>query len=132
MQELGAIEQRPALEADRDTDVCIIGGGFTGLWTAYELCRAAPGLDVTVLEAEFAGFGASGRNGGWVVGALAGPARRWRERGGIAGAARMSGAIESSVHEVGVVVAREAIDCDFHVGGTLAVATSPPQLERRL
>ncbi|HMT89404.1 MAG TPA: FAD-binding oxidoreductase, partial [Dermatophilaceae bacterium] len=47
-------------------DVCIVGGGFTGLWTAYYLLLADPSLDVVVLEAEHVGFGASGRNGGWV------------------------------------------------------------------
>src|SRR2546421_5985756 len=61
---------RPALPGSRDADVCIVGAGFTGLWTAYELRRADPGLDVVVLEAEVAGFGASGRNGGWGVGEL--------------------------------------------------------------
>ena len=47
-------------------DVAIVGGGLTGLWTAYYLAEADPTLDVRVVEAEFAGFGASGRNGGWL------------------------------------------------------------------
>ena len=52
------------------TDVAIIGGGLTGMWTAYYLKSLAPELDVTLLEAEVAGFGASGRNGGWCMGSI--------------------------------------------------------------
>src|SRR6516165_5251039 len=75
---LGALgSPRPALEHSRDADVCIVGAGFTGLWTAYELKRAKPSLEVVVLDAEIAGFGASGRNGGWVIGELAGSRERW-------------------------------------------------------
>ncbi|HKE64390.1 MAG TPA: FAD-binding oxidoreductase, partial [Micromonosporaceae bacterium] len=54
---------RPPLPGDTDVDVCIVGGGYTGLWTAYYLAVAQPGLRVAVLEAETAGYGASGRNG---------------------------------------------------------------------
>jgi glycine/D-amino acid oxidase-like deaminating enzyme len=50
------------------------------LWTAYELRRADPSLDVVVLEAQTAGFGASGRNGGWVLGQLAGTREHWARR----------------------------------------------------
>lgn len=55
---------RAPLPGNTDVDVCIIGAGFTGLWTAYYLKQAQPSLSVAVLEKEFAGFGASGRNGG--------------------------------------------------------------------
>ncbi|MCW3064386.1 MAG: FAD-dependent oxidoreductase, partial [Solirubrobacterales bacterium] len=61
---------REPLPGPVEADVCIVGAGFTGLWTAYELRRADPSLRVVVLEAETAGFGASGRNGGWVVGEI--------------------------------------------------------------
>jgi glycine/D-amino acid oxidase-like deaminating enzyme len=127
---VGPIEPRASLPHDRDADVCIVGAGFTGLWTAYELRRAAPELDIVVLEAQYAGFGASGRNGGWVLGEIAGPARRWRRRGGDGGARAMAAAIQGAVTEVGDAVAREGIECDFHAGGTLALACSEPQLER--
>jgi glycine/D-amino acid oxidase-like deaminating enzyme len=130
LSQVGPMRPRPALQCDRDADVCIVGAGFTGLWTAYELCRAAPELDVVVLEGMYAGFGASGRNGGWVLGELAGPARRWRQRGGERGARAMALAIQGAVREVGEVAARERIECDFHPGGTLAIACSEPQLRR--
>jgi len=56
---------RPPLAGSIDVDVAILGAGFTGLWTAYYLLRRQPSLTVAVVEAEIAGFGASGRNGGW-------------------------------------------------------------------
>ena len=58
---------RPPLSGDIDVDVAIVGGGFTGLWTAYYLMRADPSCRVAVIERETAGFGASGRNGGWCL-----------------------------------------------------------------
>src|SRR5437764_13191911 len=64
------------LPGSRQADVCVVGAGYTGLWTAYYLKKEQPDLRIVVLEREFAGFGASGRNGGWVVGELA----RSRER----------------------------------------------------
>ena len=54
-----------ALPGSTDVDVAIVGAGYTGLWTAYYLALADPGLRIAVVEAEVAGFGASGRNGGW-------------------------------------------------------------------
>ena len=56
---------RPPMPGDRDADVCIVGAGYTGLWAAYYLLRADPSVRVVVLEKEIAGYGASGRNGGW-------------------------------------------------------------------
>jgi glycine/D-amino acid oxidase-like deaminating enzyme len=73
---------RPALPGDRDADVAIVGAGFTGLWTAHSLLRADPGLRVVVLEREVAGFGASGRNGGWCVGDYGGPVGAVERDGG--------------------------------------------------
>jgi len=64
------IAPRPPLEplqGDRRCDVAIVGGGFTGLWTAFHLTRTDPTLDVVVLEAHSTGFGASGRNGGFAM-----------------------------------------------------------------
>ena len=66
---------RPALAGDITADIAIIGAGYTGLWTAYYLKTRAPELNIAVLEAQTAGFGASGRNGGWVMGAMLGEER---------------------------------------------------------
>lgn len=110
--------------------MCIIGGGFTGLWTAYELRRAAPELSVIVLEARHVGFGASGRNGGWVLGKISGSPEAWRRRGGPDAARTMQRAINATVAEVGTVVAREEIDCAWKQGGSLTVAQTERQLGR--
>jgi hypothetical protein len=75
-QARGGPPRRPSLPGGTEADVCIVGAGFTGLWTAYYLRRADPGLRVIVLEQDFAGFGASGRNGGWVTAGLPGSRSR--------------------------------------------------------
>lgn len=122
---------RPPLDGDRDADVCIVGAGYTGLWTAYELKRAQPDLEVVVLESRFAGFGASGRNGGWVLGDLAGSRERWaRGPAGRAGVAALLRAVQDAVDEVGAAVEREGIACDFVKDGSLQVAQSPLELSR--
>jgi glycine/D-amino acid oxidase-like deaminating enzyme len=120
---------RPALDGDRETDVCIVGAGYTGLWTAYELRRADPSLDVVVLEREVAGFGASGRNGGWVLGEIS-TGSRLRAQAGEAAIEALQRAAQQTVDEVGAACAREAIDCDFVKGGSLTVAQTAAQAER--
>jgi glycine/D-amino acid oxidase-like deaminating enzyme len=72
--------RRTALSGDTTADVAIIGAGYTGLWTAYYLKKARPGLNVLVIEKEFAGFGASGRNGGWLMGTFAWNHERYAAR----------------------------------------------------
>ncbi len=129
-EQLGPAPERPALEGRIEADVCIVGAGYTGLWTAYELRRADPSLEVVVLEKETAGFGASGRNGGWVLGALVGSKAGWIARGGEAGALALERAIQATVDEVGRRAEEEGIDCDFVKGGTLTVAQSAVQLDR--
>ena len=76
-QSRGIPPRRPSLPGGTEADVCIVGAGYTGLWTAYYLKRADPGLRIVVLEASFAGFGASGRNGGWVTATLPGSRARY-------------------------------------------------------
>lgn len=130
LAELGPIELRAPLEGDREADVCIVGAGFTGLWTAYELRRAAPHLEIVVLESRYAGFGASGRNGGWIIGELAGAPSQWVKRAGLDAARAMMRAIVDAVREIEAVAERERIECGLHRGGTLALARSGPQLSR--
>ena len=67
-----APEPEQAAELPSQVDVAIVGGGFTGLWTAYYLKCLEPSLDIAVLEAVTLGFGASGRNGGWCMGMAVG------------------------------------------------------------
>ncbi len=123
------IRTRPALQQDLDVDVAIAGAGYTGLWTAYHLKQLRPELSIAMLEAEHVGFGASGRNGGWLMGEIAGldsylapcdpdlRALGYSEVHGIPARA-------------GAVFAREGIDCDFaHGGAIFAAARYPEQLD---
>ena len=121
---------RPALPGDRDADVAIVGAGFTGLWTAYYLSRADPSLRIVVLEREVAGFGASGRNGGWCS-ALFPASMDWlASRHGRGAALAQHRAMQGSVDEVGAAAAREGIECSWAKGGTVVLARTPVQLER--
>ena len=126
----GRPEPRPALDGDLDCDVCIVGGGLTGLWTAYWLAHHDPSLDIVVLEAEFAGFGASGRNGGWLSAELAGNKERYARTHGQAGVESLVSAMERAVDEVIDICRDEGVDADIVKSGVLYVARSPAQLVR--
>ena len=65
-------QTRASLADDADFDVVVIGAGYTGLWSAYYIARSAPHLKIAVLEANHVGFGASGRNGGWLAASVPG------------------------------------------------------------
>ncbi|GAA4341699.1 NAD(P)/FAD-dependent oxidoreductase [Microbacterium rhizosphaerae] len=120
------VRTRPPLPGDTAADVCIVGAGYTGLWTAYYLKTLQPDLRVVVLEQRFAGFGASGRNGGWLTNSVTGGRSRY---GRDAGSAQQR-ALNESVDEVIAVAAREGIDADIVKGGELNVARTPAQLAR--
>jgi glycine/D-amino acid oxidase-like deaminating enzyme len=121
---------RPPLPGDLEADVAIVGAGFTGLWTAHSLLRADPALRVVVLEAEVAGFGASGRNGGWCVGDYGGPVAAVERAGGTGSVEAMAREMHRAVDEVGAVVAAAGIDCGFHKGGAIYFAANERQLRR--
>jgi glycine/D-amino acid oxidase-like deaminating enzyme len=110
---------RGLLAGDTDVDVAIVGGGFTGLWTAHHLKAADPSLRIAVLEAEHVGFGASGRNGGWCS-ALA----------PMAVDRRVQQAMFDTVRSVERTIAELGIECDFERGGFVQLARNLPQLER--
>lgn len=115
---------REPLPGDAEADVVIVGGGFTGLWTAYYLKQAVPFLRITVLEARFCGYGASGRNGGWLYNGIAGR-DRYAKLHGHDSAVALQQAMNSTVAEVVRVAAAEGIDADIKQGGVLEVAYSP-------
>lgn len=121
---------RAPLPGDRDADVCIVGAGYTGLWTAYYLKRADPSLRIAVLEARFAGFGASGRNGGWLSGLVPGDRNRMAARYGREPVLAWQRALNEAVDEVIDVTKREGIDAGIVKGGTLEVARNPAQAAR--
>ncbi len=123
---------RAPLAGDTDVDVAIVGAGFTGLWTAYYLSVADPTLRIAIIERDIAGFGASGRNGGWASAFF--PSSRTRLArlpGSSRGAAqRMTTAMRASVTEIDRVTTAEGIDCDYHRGGTISFARNRSQLKR--
>ena len=121
---------RPTLPGDLMVDVAIVGAGLTGLWTAYYLLARDPRLRVAVLEKEIAGFGASGRNGGWCSALFPASTTALERRHGLAGALAMRQAMIDTVDEVGRMTDAEGIDCDYLKGGTIAYARSRPQLIR--
>ncbi|WP_159041772.1 NAD(P)/FAD-dependent oxidoreductase, partial [Streptomyces aureus] len=125
----GAPDPREPLPGDTTADVCIVGGGYTGLWTAYYLKKAVPFLNITVLEAKFCGYGASGRNGGWLYNGIAGR-DRYAKLHGHEAAVRLQQAMNATVTEVLDVCETEKIEADQHRGGVLEVALSPAQLGR--
>ncbi|HET8969528.1 MAG TPA: FAD-dependent oxidoreductase [Candidatus Nanopelagicales bacterium] len=121
---------RPALAGDTTADVCIVGAGFTGLWTAYYLLGHDPSLRVVVLEAQTAGFGASGRNGGWCSALFPTSLDNVAAKSSRQGAIALARELQHTVDEVGEVAAAEGIDAGFRKGGTVMLARSPLQLRR--
>ncbi len=123
---------RPALTQDLHVDVCIVGGGFTGLWTAHALARSDPTLRVAVLEREVAGFGASGRNGGWCSALFAASDAALTRRYGPEAMHAMRRALQETVDVVGASARSEGIDCHFAKGGSVDLVRSEAQRVRAL
>ncbi len=121
---------RPALPGDRDADVCIVGAGLTGLWTAYYLKQADPALRITVLESRFAGFGGSGRNGGWLSGLAPGHRGLLAKQHGRDAVVDWQRTLDRAVDDVIEVARLESIDADIVKGGTLRVARNVAQAQR--
>ncbi|QLQ39378.1 NAD(P)/FAD-dependent oxidoreductase [Micromonospora robiginosa] len=121
---------RAGLPGDTDADVAIVGAGYTGLWTAYYLAEADPTLRIVVLEREIAGYGASGRNGGWCSALFPTSLPALARRHGRDRALAMQRAMHATVGEVGRVIAAEGVDCDWRAGGTVLLARSRAQLDR--
>jgi glycine/D-amino acid oxidase-like deaminating enzyme len=118
---------RASLTADARFDVAIVGGGLTGLWTAFELAKADPSLRIAVLEREIAGFGASGRNGGWCSALFPRSVSSLEREHGFDAAIAMRRAMVDTVDEVGRVTEAEGIDCNFERGGTVVFARTDVQ-----
>jgi glycine/D-amino acid oxidase-like deaminating enzyme len=126
------LKPRPPLDGDTTVDVAILGGGYTGLWTAYYLLRADPGIRVAIVEGEICGFGASGRNGAWCAPGLNITLGRLEELHGHDAARRQYLAVSDAIDEVGRVATAEGIDIEWRRGGELIVARGPhedPQIE---
>ncbi|HVB91073.1 MAG TPA: FAD-dependent oxidoreductase [Acidimicrobiales bacterium] len=123
---------RPALVRDLQVDVCVVGAGFTGLWTALALAEADPALRIAVLEKEVAGFGASGRNGGWCSALFATSDSALARLHGLAPMRAMRRAMQETVDIVGRTSAAEGIDCHYAKGGSIDLVRHEAQRPRAM
>jgi glycine/D-amino acid oxidase-like deaminating enzyme len=121
---------RPGLPGSQSADVAIVGAGFTGLWTAHHLLRHDPTLRVVVIEREIAGWGASGRNGGWCSALFPVPWTRVAREHGAQAAREMQQALQQTVDDVGDWCDEHSVDAEFAKGGTLSLARGQAQLSR--
>jgi len=119
---------RLSLNGTIDTDIAILGAGYSGLWTAYYLLKREPSLKVAILEREIAGFGASGRNGAWCSCGFPTSPGRLGQKYGKATAASVQRAMYETVDEVCRVAVAEGIEIDWTKGGELMVARGSEQL----
>ena len=123
---LSAEEAAPALEGDARADVCIVGGGFCGLWTALRLKERDPAIDIAIVEKDECGSGASGRNGGFVL-------SWWAKFGSLSKfcpsdeAARLARASADAVGEIGRFCADNGIDAHYRGDGWLWAASNEAQ-----
>lgn len=129
--QLGEQKLRPSLPEDISCDVAIVGAGYTGLWTAYYLKKAQPNLNVVVIEQQHAGYGASGRNGGWLTNSITGGRQQYVKAHGKGVAERFQKTMNETVDEVIRVTKAEGINADIKKGGEFNVAYTPAQ-ERRI
>ena len=130
LDQLGHITNRPALAGDTSVDVAIVGGGFSGLWTAYYLAIADPTIRILVIEKDFCGYGASGRNGGWAEGGLATAPEKYAAWSSLDAARRQESAVGDAVDEIGRVAKAEGIECGYAKGGWIRLARNAAQDKR--
>lgn len=115
------------LPGDTTADVAIVGAGYTGLWTAYYLARRDPSLRIVLIEAQQAGFGASGRNGGWASALFPASLEALARHSSRDDAIRMKRAMIASVDEIDRVARSEGWDIRWTKGGTVVAARTPLQ-----
>jgi glycine/D-amino acid oxidase-like deaminating enzyme len=130
LQQAGIPTPTDALDGDYSVDFCIVGGGLTGLWTAYYLSLQNPDARIAVLEREFAGFGASGRNAGWLSSEFAGKFEAYAKARGPQSVKDLAAAMRSTVDEVLAVCASESVDMDAQRDGVLRIARNPVEEHR--
>ncbi|MGM0987785.1 MAG: NAD(P)/FAD-dependent oxidoreductase [Pseudomonadota bacterium] len=131
LSQMGVQKPREPLSGDRAADVVIIGAGYTGLWTAYYLKKHSPNLDVAIVEANISGYGASGRNGGWAVGYIAG-LEKYLDGLPEADKRGICQVLFDNVDAIGEALKEESIDASFHKGGVIyAAARYPEQIARQ-
>ncbi|MFZ9222636.1 MAG: NAD(P)/FAD-dependent oxidoreductase [Candidatus Nanopelagicaceae bacterium] len=120
----------PSLDSPIEVDVAIIGGGFSGLWSAFHLLERNPSLSIAIFEAEEIGFGASGRNGGWVSSDYPVDPVTLKERHPKADIEKFWDAMRSCVDEIGDFASTHSPEAKFRKAGSLIFARNRAQLQR--
>ena len=121
---------RPSLKGDVDDDVAIVGGGYTGLWSAYHLLSLDPSLKIVISEAERIGFGASGRNGGWCSALFPVGLEKLAQQSNRETAIKMQNVMFETVEEVGKIIKNEGFEVEWQKGGSFSIARDEIQLKR--
>ena len=124
LEEAGETEPLPPLEGSAGADVVVIGGGYTGLWTAWWILEEAPDARVVLLEADLCGTGPSGRNGGF-VNSMWFNLPAMSARFGDDGALEVARAARDAVHGIGRWCEEQEVDASYRAGGYLQVSTTP-------
>jgi glycine/D-amino acid oxidase-like deaminating enzyme len=123
LEEAGPVEPLPVLEGERSTDVVVIGGGYTGLWAAWQIRALEPDAEVVLLEADLCGHGPSGRNGGF-VNVMWFSLPNMRARWGDEAALSVARASSAAVAGIESFCLEEGIDAWFRPGGYMQVSTA--------
>ena len=124
IEEAGEVEPRPALSGEREADVLVVGGGYTGMWTAWYAKQLEPEARVVLLEAEaLCGRGPSGRNGGF-CNAMWFSLASMRERWGDAPALATARAAQRAVTRIGAFCEEHSVDAWFQPAGYVVVSTA--------
>jgi glycine/D-amino acid oxidase-like deaminating enzyme len=125
IEEAGEVEPRPALSGEREADLVVVGGGYTGMWTAWYARRLEPQARIVLLESEpVCGRGPSGRNGGF-CNSMWFSLASMRERWGDVPALRVAQAAEQAVARIGAFCEEHGVDAWFRPAGYVQVSTTP-------
>jgi glycine/D-amino acid oxidase-like deaminating enzyme len=126
----GSITARDCVKAANSFDVAIIGGGFSGLWSAYHLKQLQPSLKIAIFEQKYVGYGASGRNGGWASAEYPTSNSRLIKEHGVQTYKNLRKSLIESIDEIGQIAKSNAWQIEYAKGGALVFATNKAQLTR--
>ena len=124
------INYRKPISKNDSFDVVVIGAGFSGLWSAFHLKQFQPNLKIAILEKEYVGFGASGRNGGWASAEYPTSSNRLIKENGLKSYKNLRTAITKSIDEIGEIAKSNNWQIDYAKGGALVFARGNAQLSR--
>ncbi|MGV9674201.1 NAD(P)/FAD-dependent oxidoreductase [Nocardia sp. NPDC003482] len=127
-RETESVTPGPPLREDLRCDVCIVGGGYTALWTAHFLKKADPRLEIVIVEEDYAGAGASGHNDGFVTPTIGHSLGALVHRFGTERAKLAYAAVGKSILELNRFCAKQGIDAEFESAGYYQVASNPDQI----